>query len=116
MNCEIESSHDLLLNTLLVDEDDDGILDARLDGMGVVLGGSDENIASGRHIEIIDPDGSMRRILKSTFIWTLSESPGKLSSDRLKRVQGSAIKRKKLENHHNNESFLFKAETLSIGE
>lgn len=120
MNCEIESSHDLLLNTLLADEDDN----PDDNGIGDILGESDGNIASGRFIEIIDEDGSAQRILKSTFIWMLSDSSDKLSSDRLKRVQGSSIKRQKYENRQHNESFLqtlpgaflFKAKTLSIGE
>lgn len=127
MDCEIESSHDLLLNTLLAEEDDlkDGLGDDNSDdnAIGVISGESNENITTGQFIEIIDEDGSVREIRKSTFIWMISDSSGKLSSDRLKRVQGSTIKRQKLGQKYDESfpqtlpgPFLFKAETLSIGE
>lgn len=38
-------------------------------------------------VEIMDQDGSSSIIKKSAIVWLLSESKGKLSSDRLKRVQ-----------------------------
>lgn len=46
-------------------------------------------------VEIIDPDGSKRKIRKSTFVWLLMESKDKLSSDRLKRVQRGPQSNKK---------------------
>lgn len=40
-----------------------------------------------KYIEVKNEDGTSKTIRKSTFLWMLSESKGKLSSDRLKRVQ-----------------------------
>lgn len=37
-------------------------------------------------IEIQNEDGTTTKIRKSTFVWLLTESKGKLSSDRLKRL------------------------------
>lgn len=48
---------------------------------------SDE--ASSPFLHFIDPDGTTRKVRKSTFIWMHSEKKDKLSSDRLKRVQRS---------------------------
>lgn len=45
---------------------------------------------SSSFLDFIDPDGTTRKIRKSTFIWMHCEEKDKLSSDRLKRVQGSA--------------------------
>lgn len=72
------------------------------------------------NIEVIDEEGSTMSIPKTTFIWLLSESSGKLSTERLKRVQGSsnlganAPKRIKF-NYHNNEPSVFKSDELQIG-
>lgn len=60
---------------------------------------------SNKCIQVIDSDGSKRNMRKSTLIWLLSENKGKLSSDRLKRVQGNTTctepKRKKQKTVHN---------------
>lgn len=56
------------------------------------------NLAEKRgFIEVKYPDGTIANVKKSTFVWKLLENNGKLSSDRLKRVQGSETepKRKK---------------------
>lgn len=42
-----------------------------------------------KRIEIVDSDGTMRTIRKSTLVWMLTESSSKLSNDRLRRVQNS---------------------------
>lgn len=42
---------------------------------------------SGRHIEIVDDDGSSKSMRISTYLWSLTKSKHKLSLDRLKRVQ-----------------------------
>lgn len=47
-------------------------------------------VASSKFLHFINPDGTTRKVRKSTFIWMHSEKKDKLSSDRLKRVQGSA--------------------------
>lgn len=77
-------------------------------------------------IEIIEYDGSTRKVPKSTLIWMLSESKKRLSSDRLKRVQESSAstsrknKQLKLESKSSRsediEIHLFKSEVLRIGE
>lgn len=70
-------------------------------------------------IEVVDMDGSSRKMKKSTFIWMISESNDKLSSDRLKRVQGSDFqqnKRFKSSTTIDNKLHLFKSENLEIGE
>lgn len=41
-------------------------------------------------VEVINDDGTITNVKKSTFVWKLLESKGKLSSDRLKRVQGTS--------------------------
>lgn len=79
-----------------------------------------ENVPdSGKFVDI-DSDGTTKTIRKSTFIWMLSESKGKLSSDRLKRVQGCSEtnvgpnKRFKQNDFH--EESLYKSAELEIGE
>lgn len=76
-------------------------------------------------VEVIHPDGTKTNIRKSTLVWKLSESSGKLSSDRLKRVQGTSNaepkrKKQKTTNASNlpNEadSILFKATEAVVGE
>lgn len=47
----------------------------------------DGTSSHSKYIEVKNEDGSSKNIRKSTFLWMLSESKGKLSSDRLKRVQ-----------------------------
>lgn len=51
--------------------------------------GSSEQ-SSGKYLHFVDEDGTERIILKSTFIWNHTMSKDKLSTDRLKRVQGSS--------------------------
>lgn len=75
-----------------------------------------------KFVEVIDSDGTVRNVRKSTFVWMLSESKGKLSSDRLKRVQGSSSdsepKRKKPKSNYNvpyEGQILFKFNDLEIG-
>lgn len=48
------------------------------------------DVASSPLLHFIDPDGTTRTVRKSTFIWMHTEEKDKLSSDRLKRVQGSS--------------------------
>lgn len=57
-----------------------------------------------KYIDLRLEDGSVKSVKKSTFIWMLTDSKGKMSSDRLKRVQDatkenekSAAKRKKID-------------------
>lgn len=47
-------------------------------------------VTSSQFLYFIDPDGTTRKVRKSTFIWMHSEEKDKLSSDRLKRVQASS--------------------------
>lgn len=91
-------------------------------------GESSQDGETGNFVEVIDPDGSTKKIRKSTLIWLLSESKDKLSSDRLKRVQGGseslaesgARKTKRFKANTSADSnisqHLFKAEVLEIGE
>lgn len=81
-------------------------------------------------IEIINSDGTVTRIRKSTFIWQLSENKGKLSSDRLKRVQqasktqGTETKRKRkrtlnspiFTEPNQEEQILYKATDIEVGD
>lgn len=48
----------------------------------------DEN---SKYIHIFDPDGTSKVVLKSSIVGLLSETTGKLSSDRLKRVQTTPL-------------------------
>lgn len=87
-----------------------------------------ENNSEGgiqKFVEVIDPDGSTRRMRKSTFVWLLCESKDKLSSDRLRRVQSGSEnaqpKHKKLKPNPepNTSSFLeilSKEKELEVGE
>lgn len=52
---------------------------------------SSTEAGAGLYVEVINPDGSIKKVRKSTLIWTLTESSSKLSSDRLKRVKGVEI-------------------------
>lgn len=51
---------------------------------------SDSQSNSESFIDVIDSDGLTKRVRKTTFLWMLSESNDKLSTDRLKRVHGSS--------------------------
>lgn len=88
------------------------------------------NLAEKKNfIEIINPDGTVTNVRKSTFVWKLLENNGKLSSDRLKRVQGPSNstepKRKQQKpssaftepsTEPRKEKILFKATDLEVGE
>lgn len=77
----------------------------------------DENVLH-RSIEVVDDDGTVRSIPKSTLIWMLTESKGILSADRLKRVQGPSLTGpvpKRLMSSSNTKS-IFKSEQLEIGQ
>lgn len=58
-------------------------------------------------VHIIDEDGSTKVIKKSAIVWLLSEEKGKLSSDRLKRVQA------RRENESNGPKRLYVPPTIS---
>lgn len=51
---------------------------------------TDSESRSETMVEVFESDGSKKSILKSTFLWMLTESKDKLSTDRLKRVRGSS--------------------------
>lgn len=84
-------------------------------------------VSHSKFIDLINEDGSIKSIRKSTFIWMLTESKGKLSSDRLKRVQEAGpspmTKRRKL-NHQlreftkeaGKEVYLIKSDEVNIGD
>lgn len=123
--CEI-GSNDNLMEQILQNEGEDSELDD-FDLENDILEDNlvareNENVGENtaerhRNVELMDADGSTRSIPKSTFIWMLSESAGKLSTDRLKRVQGSThsgAKRIKLSSP-NTEPSLFKSDQLQIG-
>lgn len=81
----------------------------------------DSNPSSELTINIIDSDGMMKTVRKSTFIWMMSESTDKLSSDRLKRVQGgvsstSARKKFKPNDSSCDGSNVIKRNELEIGD
>lgn len=87
-----------------------------IDSTDDTVGTPDTGVPSNS-IEVRDEDGTTKIVRKSTFVWMLSESKGKLSSDRLKRVQECTrtqdLKRKKL--NPENESLLFKSDEIEIG-
>lgn len=113
-------------------EDDASSLDGEIYTGGIeelendALGDASSNSTSGgRRIEIVDDDGSCRVVRISTFLWSLTKSRSKLSSDRLKRVQdkGPEVdtqqnKKIKLSEPDEipNDSFLRKSEVLSIND
>lgn len=59
-------------------EDDSQPIDSEVDS---------ESTANRNIVEVKSEDGSSKWIKKSTLVWLLTDSKGKLSSDRLKRVQ-----------------------------
>lgn len=75
-------------------------------------------------IEIVDSDGEVKTVRRSTFLWMLSESNEKLSSDRLKRVRGtdsnldsnSTRKKSKSINVFSDGSNILKLNELKIGD
>lgn len=107
-------------------------LDSELDSESCQsLEGNSPEIPSS-FLHLIGHDGTTRPIRKSTFIWMHSENKDKLSSDRLKRVQGSSFslpnaKRKKQSNAMSNVSdpnlketildpILIKSDEIMIGD
>lgn len=83
---------------------------------------SDSGVKKG-FIEIENLDGTKALMRKSTLVWQLLGTNGKLSSDRLKRVQGSSEskrkKRKTVQTDLNvpiGNPILFKSANIEIGE
>lgn len=74
------------------------------------------------YIEVVDKDGSTRKIRKSTFVWSLEKSRHKLSSDRTVRVQDAEPTKKKFKMSAtesgvaSEDIFCSKAEILSISD
>lgn len=119
-NCEI-NTNDNLLDEILEEPDEDEFNindpDENIDKLADNDLDIDSTAESHRNIEVWDIDGSVKIIPKSTLIWMLTESKDKLSSDRLKRVQGSASKPSfKRIKHDQPRSTVFKADQLEIGE
>lgn len=85
----------------------------------------DEN---SKFIEVCQPDGTNKIVLKSSIVWLLTNSTEKLSSDRLKRVQGTHphklenIKRSRQDPRLNcnlsipDEHIFFKSDKIYIGD
>lgn len=75
---------------------------------------------NSKYIKLNESDGSSKVVLKSSIVWLLSESRDKLSSDRLKRVQGTQpqkikIKRQKISQNTEADAF-FKSDEICIGD
>lgn len=49
----------------------------------------DSQSSSELTVDVVDSNGSIKTVRKTTFLWMISEFNDKLSSDRLKRVQGT---------------------------
>lgn len=83
---------------LAVDEDSDEDNDSENDSR------TRDNDSNSKYVHV-ELDGSIEEIRKSRLVWLLSESKEKLSSDRLKRVQGAPqeqkCKRQKLDHFEN---------------
>lgn len=84
---------------------------------------SDSEPELGSTIDLIDPDGEIKKVRKSTFLWMLSESNDKLSADRLKRVRGSTstetnspLKKLKPNDFFSDDSNVLKLNELKIGD
>lgn len=48
---------------------------------------------NSKYIQISDKDGCIKNVLKSSIVWLLTDSVGKLSNDRLKRVQATPLQK-----------------------
>lgn len=53
------------------------------------VAGSEILQENSKFIEVYEPDGTSKIVLKSSIVWVLTNSTERLSSDRLKRVEGS---------------------------
>lgn len=118
LTTELQQSRELLANTLISntefeydsdDEMENDILDdvhshvvsnriSHLDELGENPEENPEDIftirAAGTSnseftVDVVSSDGTVKKIQKSTLVWMLTENNPKLSSDRLKRVQGN---------------------------
>lgn len=79
-----------------------------------------------KFVDITNEDGSKKTIRKSTFVWLLTKSKGKLSSERVKRVQGvtqddvNPSKRRKIvtsaDIEPGNDSILMKSNEIRLGD
>lgn len=74
-----------------------------------------------KFIEVSHSDGSTQIVRKSSIVWILSDSPTKLSSDRLKRVQSrvqeNEPKRSKLKHQTtHSDQRVYKSNEIAIGE
>lgn len=68
-------------------EEDESVINRRESFNLLAYNNSDLLGENSKFIEVHEPDGSSKIVLKSSIVWALSDSAGKLSSDRLKRVQ-----------------------------
>lgn len=75
-------------------------------------------INAGTFVDVIDSDGSTKKIKKSTFIWMHSKSNEKLSSDRSQRVRGSSKvnTNKRFKHDWTDKPNLVKMEHIAIGD
>lgn len=82
-NSELQNIHLVdILTRELVDSDTDQELSNAVESTDFV-----ETLKSSTSIDITLPNGTQKRIRKSTYLWTLTDSQKHLSNDRLKRVQ-----------------------------
>lgn len=78
-----------------LDDDDEDIYDSDDEEVEEIVEENAKENASddmtlSPFLHFTDSDGTTRKVRKSTFIWMHSEHKDKLSSDRLKRVQGTS--------------------------
>lgn len=82
----------------------------------------DETVSHSKYIELINEDGSVKSIRKSTLVWLLTETKSKLSSDRLKRVQEAKNDDSKRRKHTGKgieefkETIILKSHEVEIGD
>lgn len=88
------ASTEISINETSPADDDENRCDSDDEEVDIVEKNARENtsddMALSPFLHLTDSDGTTRKVRKSTFIWMHSEHKDKLSSDRLKRVQGTS--------------------------
>lgn len=64
-----------------------------IDSLGASIGDDGILNEESKYIQLYEPDGSTKIVLKSSIVWLLTESTKKLSSDRIKRVKQTPLQK-----------------------
>lgn len=80
LNASDITTSDITMENLFEDEEEELGLEAELE-----LENLQEKEAVEKYVEVVGPDGTIKKVRKSTFVWMLSESKEELSSGEISK-------------------------------